>query len=713
MGKGKKHTIKKKSELSWTVNCSVTARNLRKGDLGGVIFGCKNNTIKECYCNQIFGLPAPHYSYVRNIDPGLPLFLFNYSDRKLHGVFEAVSTGQMNINPHGWTADDMESTPYAAQVRIRIRMQCQPMLEDQFKPLISANYYESRHFWFELDKAQTRNLINLFSSSPVTASTSSSRNTTRWSTLFQSLPTPGMRLEGQNNEAAAVEAGFAPLDGSNMEWGSSSCGRSYSSVVRNTSFPPQQKSWSSLFQTSSICLDGEHQLWEASTDEEAQCVAPCLDGQAFEAPANEDTREIYEEELVHSKPKSECSYISSETKDLENHEEEIEVCSEDNGSSEETRDLRMDSSGFQSIVAKLMREMEELKASQLNQIQKVSSLEKELVESKEEIRQLRDRCKMLESGSSPSMAPTEDTEFELINESHSNLSESIFIVGGFNGSSWLSDLDCYSLSRDLMETLSPMSFARSYASAVKLNGELYLLGGVDSNNLWYDTVESYNPLSNQWISRPSLNQRKGSLAGASLNNKIFAIGGANGVECLSDVEMFDLDVGRWIPTRSMLHKRFAPTAAEVNGMIYVVGGYDGKNYLNSVERLDHREHSWTRLESMSSRRACHSVAVMNEKLYAIGGYDEARMVQTVEVFDPRKGKWMIGESMNDPRGYSAAVVLGETIYVIGGVRDTVNDSVKDSEEIVDRVECYKEGHGWQVTNLKAVGKRCFFSAIVL
>lgn len=52
---------------------------------------------------------------MRNITPGLPLFLFNYSDRKLHGIFEAASPGKLNISPTGWTADG-SATPYAAQV---------------------------------------------------------------------------------------------------------------------------------------------------------------------------------------------------------------------------------------------------------------------------------------------------------------------------------------------------------------------------------------------------------------------------------------------------------------------------------------------------------------------------------------------------------------------------------------------------------------------
>lgn len=54
--------------------------------------------------------------YVEKIDPGLPLFLLNYSDRKQHGVFEAASHGKKNIDPYVWTSDGKQSLPYPAQV---------------------------------------------------------------------------------------------------------------------------------------------------------------------------------------------------------------------------------------------------------------------------------------------------------------------------------------------------------------------------------------------------------------------------------------------------------------------------------------------------------------------------------------------------------------------------------------------------------------------
>lgn len=63
---------------------------------------------------------------------------------------------------------------------------------------------------------------------------------------------------------------------------------------------------------------------------------------------------------------------------------------------------------------------------------------------------------------------------------------SIYMVGGFDGCSWLSGLDIYFNSQDLMRPLTPMRFVHTYASAAKFCGELYILGGVE-DNLWSDT----------------------------------------------------------------------------------------------------------------------------------------------------------------------------------------------------------------------------------
>lgn len=56
--------------------------------LGGYIFVCNNETMEDDLRRQLFGLPARYRDSVRAIQPGLPLFLYNYTTHQLHGVFE-------------------------------------------------------------------------------------------------------------------------------------------------------------------------------------------------------------------------------------------------------------------------------------------------------------------------------------------------------------------------------------------------------------------------------------------------------------------------------------------------------------------------------------------------------------------------------------------------------------------------------------------------
>ncbi|XP_057965101.1 uncharacterized protein LOC131155742 isoform X2 [Malania oleifera] len=639
------------------------ARNLKKSHLGGVIFGCKSSTIKECLFKQLFGLPAHHFLYVKNIDPGLPLFLFNYSDRKLHGIFEAASPGQMNINPYGWTMDGSDRTQYPAQVQICVQLQCQPLLEDQFRPIIADNYYSQNRFWFELDHAQTSKLINLLSSKAVASSTSLLQNTAKWRTLFQAALLDDSKETNEVSKPLDSEVAFSCLDQSN--------GNPDSADV-------------------ALCLDRENPPLEAHSD--VQFVKDEVDRLYRKLKKLSFDREYSSLSLVNHVDNT----IAVNDMQLEDR-----VILEAQALSEEKNEKSPDSpSDIQSVVTK---EIEELKGFRTEQVERMGYLEQKLIEAEREIQYLKDRCMMFESMSNPTTTDVNEALIETSDELRLDVDEFIYLVGGYDGVSWLAALDAYSPSRDVLKSLKSMNYVRSYASVAKLNGEIYVFGGGNGCS-WYDSVETYNPANNQWTPRPSLNRKKGSLAGVTLDNKIFAVGGGNGVECFSDVEMFDLDVGRWITTRSMLQKRFALAAAELNGVLYAVGGYDGKDYLKSAERFDPREHSWMKIGSMNTKRGCHSIAVLNEKLYALGGFDGRDMVPSVEIFDPRMGSWVYGDPMNQPRGYSATAVVMDSIYIIGGVKDGV--------DIVDTIECY-DGCRWLERNPRAIGKRCFSSAIAL
>ncbi|KAJ0263772.1 hypothetical protein HA466_0022360 [Hirschfeldia incana] len=257
MGAGRKTETYKQEDVQ-NLYGTMSVRKLQKGDLCGVIFGCKFSTIKECLSKNLFGLPGPHMAYIKNIEPGLTLFLFNYSDRTLHGVFEAASEGKLNIDPNAWSHNGTDPSPYPAQVKVRVRVKCEPLVEETFGPVIADNYKDEKIFWFELDRIQTNKLLRLFKPSPIVrapppstskyAVASSSRKAIpaaslveigdsggaprvdKWSSLFKSSENKG---QDSSKDGVVVNLGKAKECEEVAQKPVSWSGPSYSSVLRN------------------------------------------------------------------------------------------------------------------------------------------------------------------------------------------------------------------------------------------------------------------------------------------------------------------------------------------------------------------------------------------------------------------------------------------------------------------------------------------------
>uniref|UniRef100_A0A7I4CRB1 DCD domain-containing protein n=1 Tax=Physcomitrium patens TaxID=3218 RepID=A0A7I4CRB1_PHYPA len=136
--------------------------------LGGFIFMCNNETMPEDLERQLFGLTQRYQDSVRAITPGLPLFLYNYSTKYLHGVYEATSDGGLNIDPEAWENKETKKgggpvSRYPAQVRVRLREERPPLEEAKFRPLL--HHYDGPKFRLELTVSEAEDLLKIFGSS--------------------------------------------------------------------------------------------------------------------------------------------------------------------------------------------------------------------------------------------------------------------------------------------------------------------------------------------------------------------------------------------------------------------------------------------------------------------------------------------------------------------------------------------------------------------
>jgi len=121
------------------------------------------------------GLPRKYLPLASSIICGHTLiFLFNFSDRHLHGVYIATSDGQENMSLTAWrtvasmpklgntTAGEMEAeddggSPFPAQCTFRIVEEFAPTPEVEFRKVLE--YTERQRFKFKLSRWQCRDLI--------------------------------------------------------------------------------------------------------------------------------------------------------------------------------------------------------------------------------------------------------------------------------------------------------------------------------------------------------------------------------------------------------------------------------------------------------------------------------------------------------------------------------------------------------------------------
>ncbi|TVU03057.1 hypothetical protein EJB05_51385 [Eragrostis curvula] len=628
-------------------------------------------------------LPSVHNSYMRNIKPGLPLLLFNYSDRKLHGLFEATSPGQISIDPYAWSKDGSFSTAFPAQVHIRMKTQYPNLLEAQWTDLAdsgadnaSISKYSCSNTddkgsgelvsdWYDLDDDVSENQFGPHSNPDVASKKSS----------FKSVNQRMEHVECNHPAVNLVSGERCTFDESMLvNSHNEHTGAANVNVIENAvhnspggeGLTPEKLTV--LNKLKELCF-----LRQQSTLPSQDCVDSTSDQCAPEETqvnanlccdpfgATMEDKSSFQEWHGNADASELLQIITELTKRTEALEKKqaillvvliVAI-------------INADSSAYMFIsVGSLCYPINVPLFFQIGSDQHIHSLREVVENSGIKVQQLE--------------YVVDELQF-IFNSSLSHLGSmcnilakpSIFLIGGYNGVTLLPSLDSLTPDKDVLVGLMPIGSARSYASAAVLDGHIFAFGGRDGMS-WYHKVECYSLRNNEEC--PSLNRMKGSLAGISLNDKIYAISGGDGNETFSEVEVFDPYLGKWIRSPSVLSSRFALAAVEMSGVIYTAGGYDGSIYMETAERYDPREGLWVKLPSMNTWRGCHALTVLGEALYAMGGYDGESMVSSVEIDDPLPclNSLRMGDPMHTLRGYAADVNLIDSLFLIGGMQSNVH-----------------------------------------
>lgn len=211
----------------------------------------------------------------------------------------------------------------------------------------------------------------------------------------------------------------------------------------------------------------------------------------------------------------------------------------------------------------------------------------------------------------------------------------IYVVGGFNerGISTRT-LFIYDPSTDKWERGMDMPTARGALAAKFVKGILYVIGG-DATQL-YDsqgfynpqgvvtTNEAYDPKVDSWVIKAPMPTARDHLSSAVVDNKIFVIGGRQPEDgpIFNDLdanEMYDPESNSWISLEPLPTKRSGLAAASVDDKIYVIGGESTKRTFDTNEKYNTKTHSWDRESPVPSARHGLSATSIDGKIYVIAG----------------------------------------------------------------------------------------------
>lgn len=125
----------------------------------------------------------------------------------------------------------------------------------------------------------------------------------------------------------------------------------------------------------------------------------------------------------------------------------------------------------------------------------------------------------------------------------------IFVFGGWDGTSYLSDSYIYDLNSDSWAPLPPMPTERAFATGGLLAGSFYVVGGQNEAGE-LAVCEYFNPIEESWSECPEMNHPRAGAGAAVLvaegNNQLYVIGG--GIDSVTlDSEFYDSTLGIWRP----------------------------------------------------------------------------------------------------------------------------------------------------------------------
>ena len=207
-----------------------------------------------------------------------------------------------------------------------------------------------------------------------------------------------------------------------------------------------------------------------------------------------------------------------------------------------------------------------------------------------------------------------------------------------------------------------------------------------------DDAWEYDPAADSWKELARLPGKRGAAVAAEVGGKIHVIGGVTTVEGakgpainpmaasrdLTTNDVYDPATDKWESRKPMAVGRNHAFAATVNGKIYVIGGRTGHGFITKatntdvVEEYDPATDMWSApKERMPTARSGGGCGTDGRRIYVAGGEVTTKQVigamNAVEAYEPATNSWITLPSMPMPRHGVAGAMIGNRFHLVSGM----------------------------------------------
>ncbi|XP_056605675.1 kelch repeat and BTB domain-containing protein 12 [Triplophysa dalaica] len=204
----------------------------------------------------------------------------------------------------------------------------------------------------------------------------------------------------------------------------------------------------------------------------------------------------------------------------------------------------------------------------------------------------------------------------------SSLGDNLYLIGGQmklkNQFLFTNSVERWSLNGGPWRSAAPLPMPLAYHSIVRMKGRLYVLGGRtpqsyrtdDEPDRMSNRLLEYDPETNKWSELGPMRYSKYRCSAVALNGEIYVLGGigCEGVDrgqsrhCLNVVEIYNPDGDFWrdgppLPYSLLSLRSNASNAGVVDGKLYICGYYKGADrhdiITKDILQLDPWENIWT------------------------------------------------------------------------------------------------------------------------